>query len=199
MNRAIVAVPILLLAASMSFVAMAQATNWEVKNNDKFETFSVQATMNFINTVVLGQHEYYPSFDKVNKMIITMDETFITYKITVDGKTYEQGKDFSYTGFGKWVFYDPVFSNPALKYYPSEQREVTVFVDYCYDFSAYQGGLDGVIHLRAVSTPSGHMSVNSLSGTEDFQNVQVKAGAWGSYSAPIYSIFHEGIVLGWPE
>lgn len=73
-------------------------------------------------------------------------------------------------------------------------------VDYMFDFSAIPGGIEGTLTMRAEFNQGGR-SINSLAGTGDLQNVQIKATASNSFNPAtfILTISHEGIIHGWPE
>lgn len=204
MNRKILVIPlVLLLAASMAYTSIAQATTYEPKNNEKFDTFNVASSFN-IMTWFGGEKEYIPSIDKVNIYHLSWNETFISYCITVDSKTYNLGTDFIYSGHVKYTFHNVsswVTTGGLPPYiWPLEKSNTEAVVDYMYDFSAVPGGLDGTIHLRCEMNNAGKF-INSLDGTGDFQNVQIKATV--DTSPPnqglTYFLLHHGIVSGWPE
>jgi hypothetical protein len=203
MNRKIIVIPLLLVVVSMAFLSITQAKNYDLKNNDKFQSFDVAASFN-IMTWFMGQHEYIPSYDKVNILRMNWDETFLTYAITVGSKTYYLGTDFTYTGHVKYTFHDVTewvtTGGLPAGIWPKTYRNVEAVVDYTYDFSAVSGGLDGTIHMLAVMNNAGKM-INSLDSTGDFQNVQIKA--FVETSPPnqglTYFLLHSGIVSGWPE
>jgi hypothetical protein len=204
MNRRVLVVPlVLLLIASMAYASIAQATTYELKNNEKFETFNVSASFN-IMTWFAGEKEYIPSLEKVNIYHLSWNESFISYDITVGSKTYHLGTDFTYTGHVKYTFHNvSVWSTAGgLPPYiwPSVNDNTEAVVDYTYDFSAVQGGLDGTIHMLCVMNHAGKM-INSLDGTGDFQNVQIKATVDTSppHQGLTYFLLHHGIVSGWPE
>ena len=61
---------------------------------------------------------WIPSFEEVNRLVITSDDGYLAYKITVGANTYTQGVDFAVVDtFSEWHFNKPVFSNPD-KLYP---------------------------------------------------------------------------------
>jgi len=188
-----------MLAAPL--VSAAPAAN--PKNNEKFETFSVAASFNIL-TWFAGEKEYIPSMDKVNIYHLSWDETFRTYDISVGSKTYHLNTDFAYSGHVKYTWHDvtawsTVGGLPPYVW-PSESRSVMAIVDYMYDFSAVSGGLDGTIHMLAIMNSAGKW-INSLEGTGDFQNVQIKAVIDDSppNSGLTYYLVHHGTVTGWPE
>ena len=200
MKLKILALATLLLALPI-LTAVAQATPLTEKNNDKFQSFGVTATVNAF-TWVSAEHQYIPSMDNVNKLVVNGDETFITYDITIGSNTYKLGEDFTYTGHVEFTYYDVTAWMPLPPPYmwPSEYRESHTIVDYMFDFSAIPGGIDGTLQMRAMDTPGDIEVINSLAGTGDLQNVQIKATISGStHVGTIYTITHSGLVSGWPE
>ena len=185
----------------MFTIAIAQATPLEEKNNQKFQTFNVVGTFSLMSYIT-GDHTYIPSTDNVKKMIIEFDENMFSYDIAIGSHTYHLGTDFAYTGHATFVYFDPVFSLPApfTMLYPSSSRgHYHAIIDYCFDFST--STIDGTINMQCVVNQGG-MYINSLSATGDLQNVQIKAEVTGNTFDPqtnIITIFHEGIVSGWPE
>jgi hypothetical protein len=173
------------------------------KSNDNFQTFHVTFTCNAL-TWVGGTHEYYPSFEKANRVTISGSETMLTYDITVGTETYHLGTDFIYTGHFQYVFFDVTQWNnygsygiwPKTGYF----RERQLTVDYSYEFLP-ASELDGTIYFRAVAV-EGHygMMIASLYGTGDFEDVQIRATNGGEGNVgPIYTVYHDGWVIGWPE
>ncbi len=198
MNKKILAFISVLLLASMAVPALVQATPLKEKNNDKFLTWSDSATFSLFN-ILGGDHQYVPSVEETNKLVINYDESFITYTITIGSHTYNLGTDFTYTGHVEYTYFDPVFEGPAGLLFPSSYSASQVKVDYTLDFSAIAGGVDGTVNMRAVFGP-GNSGITSLSGTGDLQNVQVKlANGESGVSGYVVSIAHAGLVSGWPE
>ena len=66
-----------------------------------------------------------------------------------------------------------------------------------YDFS---DGIDGTLQMGYVVNKGAH-NINTLAGTGDLRNVQIKATAWNvlDMDLGVFTFFHEGIVSGWPE
>jgi hypothetical protein len=202
---------VLLLTLFMSTVMLVQAVPLKEKNNDKFQTYSVASTFNMIQnlfaaypTTLRAEYNYVPSVDNCEKLTVSYDEIFRACSITIDGAhTYVMGQDFKYSGRVVWTFFKPEFSSPVLgTLWPSSSRDGNHIVDYTYDFSYYPGGLDGALNMRAVFNPSGGIAIYSLSGTGDFQNVQVKAMQTGTDLADgglTLTVHHGGYVFGWPE
>lgn len=202
MNKKVLVMAVALMAVAMLATPLVGAVPWTYpRNNDKFQTYGVTGTCKF-SVWMNGEHEFIPSKDKVNMLIISGDETFITYDITVGSNIYHLGTDFAYTGHFEYIFYDVTAWNPNLPPYtwPSEYRAEHMIVDYVFDFSAFSDGIEGTLRLRAESNQGG-LFINSLAGTGDLQNVQIKATILPAtpLGKGIYQIGHAGIVSGWPE
>jgi hypothetical protein len=198
-KKILVVVSILILSFSLTPFAFAKP--WDPKNNEKFVTFYVEGTFS-VAVLDAADFKYIPSFDNVKKMVQTFEESMMTYEITVDGTTYTLADgDFTYSGSGKFVYFDPVFVDPAKTIVASYSNGV-FFVDYMYDFGDDGVGPDGTISMRYVAN-KGANNIFSLAGTGDFKNVQIKATSWYFLDVttipPTMNIFHEGLVSGWPE
>ena len=198
---------ILLIIAALSAVLLAtplvSAVPWIYpKNNEKFQAYQAVGTFSVLD-MVFGDHEYIPSFEKVNKLIISFDEPHLTHEITVGGNTYQLGTDFLMTDcLTNAVFYEPVFDDPAklLPITPDGYRFEHDLVYWTIDFSAIPGGIEGTLRMQLVATNEENTFINNLAGTGDLQNVQIKATASVSYVPPLtLSALHVGIVSGWPE
>jgi len=189
------------LIAFLLLSPLAIAAPLKEKNNDKFQTFSVTGRFSWFSYLT-GDHYYVPSTDNVNKAIIEFDENMITYDITIGEHTYHLGTDFTYTGHVKFVYLDPVYtlSAPYTLLYPTSYRgQYHAIIDYCYDFST--SSIDGTINMQCVGS-SGGQYISSLSGTGDLQNVQIKAQVTDNDYNPgtyVITIYHSGIISGWPE
>jgi hypothetical protein len=192
-------IAVALMVIAILATPLVSATPVKDKNNEKFQTFSVIATESFAQTM-LAEHQYIPSVDNINRLVITVPETLTTCQITIDGKTYTLGEDFAYAGLLTYSFNQPVFNNPKVGLlYPSNSNANSTKVEYTYDFSAYPGGIEGTLNMLGEFTAGGRF-INSLSGTGDLQNVQIKAIAIPpTVVSGIVNIHHEGIVIGWPE
>ena len=190
---------VLALAIIILATPLASAVPLKEKNNDKFQAFSTIATFS-ITVKASADREYIPSFDNVNKFIVSYQENMLTYTITVGSNIYYLGTDFAHTGYAVETFFDPVFANPEKTRLVS-WRAIEIVVDYTFDFSAYPGGIEGTLNMRGVFT-QGIGFINSLSGTGDLQNVQVKEIGLGESFDPVYKIMtveHAGLVNDWPE
>jgi len=193
---------VVMTALALLAIPLSQAVPWDPRNNDKFQPFQDTGKFNVL-TVLNGDHYYTPSKEDVNKLVVRYEETFITYQITIGSHTYKLNEDFLYAGYSEDTFYDVTawLETPILPKYvwPSEYRLQRTVVDFTFDFSAIAGGLDGTLHMRAVLNENSR-SINSLSGTGDLQNVQIKAtNDQPSLVGMIYTVNHYGIVSGWPE
>jgi hypothetical protein len=150
------------------------------KNNGKFLTWHYTKTVNFVLDVIVGgDHQYIPSFEDVNRLVISTDAGFLSYEITVGSNTYYQGVDFDCVDvFSTMYFIKPVFDNPA-QLYPAESQSSGLRVDTTFDFDAYPGGIEGALHIREIGAAGaeegGATYTFSLEGTGDLQNVQVNA------------------------
>ena len=188
-----------LLAGIMLAVPLVSAVPWTYpKNNDKFEEFAVVGSFSFLD-IIFGDHQYVPSYDEVNKLVISWEENMLSYEISVDGNTYTLGVDFTYTGIATLILYNPVFTEPT-KLWTEDVSQSHTIVDYMYDFGDDDGGIDGTLTMRYVVN-KGTGSINTLAGTGDLRNVQIKATAWNVFDPATYilTIYHEGRVSGWPE
>ena len=200
MNTKITVFTVLLLTLFMSTIMLAQAVPLKEKNNDKFQDF-MEAGSYSILSYVTGDQTYIPSMEKTDKLILSWNEAMLTYEISIDENTYVMGKDFSYTGYAQEIFWDPVFGGTGGMIFPSDYRATHLVVDYMYDFSAFQGGIEGTLMMRAVSQGGRGSIITSLAGTGDLQNVQIKAYVSnGGFIPPVTITFeHEGLVQGWPN
>ena len=202
MNRKI---PLIITALSAVLLAtpLVSAVPWTYpKNNEKFQEYQAVGTFSVLD-MVSGDHEYIPSFEKVNKLIISFDEPHLTHEITVGGNTYQLGTDFLMTDcLTIAVFYEPVFDDPAKLYpiMPDGYRFEHNLVYWTIDFSAIPGGIEGTLRMQLVATNEENRFINSLAGTGDLKNVQIKATASVSFDPPLtLRALHVGIVSGWPE
>ena len=200
MNRKLTIIPLVLVLLSVAFVSIAQASSTDLKNNDKFETYTVEGVFLF-SKIAYADHQYIPSMDNVKMLLINYEEEFKTMQIKIGDNTYQLGKDFAYAGNAKYVFHDvtdwltikdflPAYLWPKSGAFHGNM----LTVDYTFDFSAYVGGIEGTLNMIAVN---GH--INSLSGTGDLRNVQVKADMLASTGFPSITIHHQGIAAGWPD
>ena len=198
-----VAVVVLAMALLMMFATVAPtlASPIKEKNNAKFEEWYDTGTFSLL-MFLQSEHTYTPSLERINKLVMTFEETMSAYVINVDGNTYTLGVDFTYSGLGNDKVIGPVFDGPSGLLYPSGSREGQLVVNYMFDFSAYEGGLDGTLQMRAEFNAGG-LFINSLAGTGDLRNVQVKAtqtdeGGFNPVTFDV-TVVHRGIVSGWPE
>ena len=203
MNRKMIFAPLIILLMLFA-VAPALATQpkvWDLKNNDKFETFTVKIKSSS-SASIGGDWQYIPSQEDPEKIVVSWNEVITLLEITIDGvHVYKIGTDFTYTGRATIVLYDPVINppTPPVVVYSliPNARMVHMKIDYTYDFSAVPEGLEGTLRMQAILTGDGSplaLSINSLSGTGDLQNVMIKATSISG--SPI---IHTGIVSGWPE
>ena len=173
---------------------MVAAKFWEPKNNDKFQPFSTALVPNVGNIIAaIANPEYTPSEDNPNKIIYTwVEEPMTAYTINVGANTYYLGTDFEYTGVAVVTQIGAPFTpNPALFGMLVGSKETKFRVDYKYDFSAVEGGIEGTLEMLAITANPGGMHIRSVRGTGDLQNVQIQATGVG--------MGHIGTVIGWPE
>ena len=184
-----------LLIISMMLTPLAIAKPWDEKNNEKFQTFTTSFVPNVANILAAAATpEYIPSEDNPNKIIYSwVEEPMVAYTINVGSKTYYLGTDFEYTGVAVLTQIGAPFTpNPALFNILMGSKQRMFRVDYMYDFSAIEGGLEGTIAMLAITAEDNVMHILSLRGTGDLQNVQIQATSPGGFA-------HTGIVSGWPE
>ena len=206
MKKTVLVIAVTLFAVAMLATPLVTAVPLKEKNNDKFLPFHVDLVVSGA-VFVAGEHNFIPSMDKVNKLTVDGPETFIKYDIKVGSTTYKQNVDFIYTGSFEYVFYDVTawwiipgvldeYDWPA----PDGYRARHFTVDYSLEFLPVSG-IEGTIQMKAVSASRGWMTINSLSGTGDLQNVQIKAVVSGEGPAAIQGVYwgtHDGTVTGWP-
>jgi len=195
MNKKILVMLVALLVLSITLTPFAVAKPWNERNNEKFETFSTTVAFNFEPILTaIANPEYVPSQDHTNKIIYSWVEEATAYTITVDGVTYSLGTDFEYSGVSVVTTVgEPFTPNPLLAGMLVGSKETHFRVDYMYDFSAVEGGIEGTISMLALTTsgPDRLMYISSLQGTGDLKNVKIWATAAG--------MGHLGIVSGWPD
>ena len=201
---------ILLTVLALAFVLLAtpfvSAVPGAPKNNSKFQTWHYEKAVNFgLDIIVGGEHVYIPSFEEVNRLVISSDAGFLSYEITVGSNTYYQGVDFDCVDvFSTMYFNKPVFDNPA-QLYPTESKSSGLRVDTTFDFNAYAGGVEGTLHIREIgaagAVEGGATYTFSLEGTGDLQNVQVNAVyaiAGFDDVTGVLTVVDDGTVIGWP-
>ena len=195
MNRKFLVFAVALMVGAMLSTPLAMAMPWDEKNNEKFQTFETSFIPNLGNIMAAAENPLYiPSEDSPNKIIYSwVEEPMIAYTINVGSHTYNLGTDFEYTGVAVLTQIGAPFTpNPALGNILMGSKEVKFRVDYMYDFSAIEGGLEGTIEMLAITAKEGIMHIRSLRGTGDLQNVQIQATSPGGFA-------HIGVVSGWPE
>ncbi len=192
----------LIMVIAMATFMLAQATPTGQDNNPLAEIWHVSFATNYAKYIIFGTHEYFPSIDNVNKLVITTVEPKpLYYTLTVGAHIYKMGIDFAYSGIFEKIFFDPVFDNPKLgMLYPSSYRSTQERVTYTYDFSAYAGGIEGTLQLQKLETPAGSF-ITSISGTGDLANVNVQGTTTSQFNPVnfVLTVQHDGTVIGWPE
>jgi len=195
MNKKILLALTAFLIIAMMATPLALAKPWtNLKNNDKFQTFSVTLVPNVGNILAaVANPEYIPLEENPNKIIYTwIEEPMTAYTIDVGSNSYSLGTDFEYTGVAVLTQIGaPFIPNPAMFNILVGSKETKFRVNYKYDFSAVEGGIDGTLEMLAITANPRGMHIRSLRGTGDLQNVQIQATGVG--------MTHTGIVIGWPE
>lgn len=191
------------LAIALLATPLVSAVPGAEKNNEKFQTWHYEKTVSFL-ILLFGEHTYIPSFDKVNRMVITSTEGFNSYEITVGDDTYVMGVDFDCVDvYTQYTANKPVFAeDDEQKLWPldSQAQSVTLLVETTFDFSAYPGGIEGTLTIQERSS-SGLTHTSSLMGTGDLQNVQVQATYYNTFDDVTYelTVYDDGTVIGWPD
>jgi hypothetical protein len=194
-NRKLLGVFAALMVAGLLATPVVSAKPWEEKNNEKFQSFL--ATFVFDETFAQNlELNYKPSEDEPNIIVATWEENYLDYSISIDGLTYQLGADFERTGYVKRT----AIGAPFI-YYPFDVTGAPFGsiithsrVEFTFDFSAVPGGIDGTLEMLSLWNVHGEtveISIRSLRGTGDLQNVQILAT-----SGPMTI---EGIVIGWPD
>jgi hypothetical protein len=198
-NKAVLALSVVLITL-LSLVPFVAAAPLQTKNNDKFDNFGVVFVCNSL-TWISQNVQATPSFDQAKLVILSGSESFIAYDITIGSHTYHLGTDFIYTGHFNFIYYDVTEWNHYMTYtWPATYRTEHTIVDYSYTFLP-ASGIEGTIQMRAEGVGGYYgMTINSLAGTGDLQNVQIKATSTSEVvNNPIWTVTHAGLVSGWPQ
>lgn len=200
MNKKVSVIAVALMAIAMLAIPIVQAFPLKEKNNGKFQEIVLYGEFNFLQVIMSTDKEYIPSFDVVNKFITNANPKYYLYTITVDGTTYTQGVDFDYVPISaKYVYFDPVFKDPDTKKFLVSSRMDQLTVEWMFDFSKYPDGIEGTLMMQCIEK-QGYCWTNSLAGTDDLRNVQIKAApSAGVVSGLLAWARHDGTVIGWPE
>ena len=204
MNKKLFSVLIGALVISLMLTPFAIAVPGAEKSNEKIKSWQYEKEVSF-GVLLMGEHEYIPSLEKPNKLVITSEEGFISYQITVDGRTYVQGVDFDCVDvFTKYVANKPVFDPEGLgDLWPSESQTAHLLVYTTFDFSVYEGSIEGQLRIMERSS-SGNTHTTSVWGTEDLQNVVLQATYYNTMDPdatpfPVLTVYDDGTVIGWPD
>ena len=198
MKRKFVVFASLLMMLPIITTNFAYANPWVEKNNEKFETFYSAGKFNAFAVVGSADRIYVPSFDNVEKIILTWSENYLTYEIKVGGKTYNLITEFVVSGITEQVYWDPVFGASDInKIHPVSSRATHTTNDCTFNFLP-ASGLEGSFTIRTIVREGNHRTT-SLSGTGDFKNVQIQAEVSQIPALPFVTIFNNGLVIGWPE
>ena len=202
-RRKILGISVVFLLVAILATPLVSAVPGAEKNNEKFQTWHYEKTVSFL-ILLFGEHTYIPSFDKVNRMIVTSTAGFDSYEITVGDDTYVMGIDFDCVDvYTKYTANKPVFAeDDGDKLWPldSQAQSSTLLVQTTFDFSAYTGGIEGTLTIQERSS-SGLTHTSSLMGTGDLQNVQVQATYYNTFDDITYelTVYDDGTVIGWPD
>jgi len=200
MNKKILVIFVTVLTFSLMLTPFAIAKPGAEKSNEKIQTWHYEKEVPF-SVLLSGEHEYIPSFEKPNILVITTTEGFISYEITVEGNTYVQGVDFDCVDvYTKYTANKPTFPDPA-QLWPSETQSAHLLVYTTFDFSAYPGSIEGQLRIMERSS-HGNTHTTSLWGTGDLQNVVVQATYYNTAddsTPPILTVYDDGTVIGWPD
>ena len=204
MNKKIVVISVLMLAVVMLVTPLVSAVPGAPKTNEKFQTWHYEKEVSFL-VLLLGDHEYIPSFEEVNRLVVSTTEGFLSYEITVGSNTYVQGVDFDCIDtYTEYTATKPVFAeDDAAKLWPEDSQAQTshLLVLTTFDFSAYTGSIEGQLRIMERGNV-GNTKTTSLWGTEDLQNVQVQATYYNEADdsvPPILTVYDDGTVTGWPD
>ncbi len=207
----------LLLVLSTATVTFAQAEPLKPKTNEKFQNFAMTGTYDLLYDVFMFDHQYIPSTDNTEKLVMSGEEYFTSMQLTIGDNTYTMGSDFTYKSLLKITYFDPVFPNNAPhigNLAPASFRASMFIVDYTYPFLP-ASGITGTLNMHAINI-NGQTHINSLSGTDDLINVQIQATTLPAttqvipatsspyFNTPPYynvyvTIHHTGWVTGWPQ
>jgi hypothetical protein len=186
LNKKVLLLAIVILAVIMLSTPLVSAQVWNNdKNNDKFESYYVEHENLAITDLEI---DYKPNADNPNVYVLSWGDNEGDYEIVIGGeKHYYKGVDFTYDQDCVWTAIgDPIVLGGMLMGSKSNIWRI----EYEFDFSAFEGGIEGTLEMLFVYN-NGKISIRSLRGTGDLQNVQILATA-------VLGI-HSGIVIGWPN
>ena len=136
-----------------------------------------------------------------DKIVSSWDEIMTSYTIKVGDKEYTLNDDFSYTGHAVYTVWNPTGEiDPILGIPVGETMQLEVY--YMYNFSAVEGGIEGVIKMHAIVRFNdvsdffvrGNMKIQSLWGTGDLRDVKIWATNGGTGGPS-----HVGTACNWPD
>ena len=183
LNKKVLLTAIVLLTVIMLATPLVSAQVWNNdKNNDKFESYYVEHENLPITDLEM---DFKPNAANPNVIVYSWGDNEGDYEIVIGGdKHYLRGVDFAYDQDCVWI----AIGAPFIGLFGSKSNIWRI--EYKFDFSAFEGGIDGTLEMLFVYN-NGILSIRSLRGTEDLQNVQILATAVLG--------FHSGIVIGWPN
>jgi len=171
------------------FVQLALAKPWEnPKDNEKFQSFHV-TLIGSLEPILNAQTDYKPTEENPNVIVQTWGNNLVYNEIVIGDKHYFMGVDFEYEQECVHTAIGAPFAYMYGLYFGSKSNHM--IIEYKYDFSAVPEGIDGTLEMLMVDS-NGIISIRSLRGTGDLQNVQIMA------TTPTLGS-HDGIVIGWPE
>jgi hypothetical protein len=174
---------IVILTVIMLATPLVSAQVWNNdKNNDKFQSYSVIHENLPITDLEM---DFKPNAANPNVIVYRWGDNEGDYNITIGGdKHYLRGVDFAYDQDCVWT----AIGAPFIGLFGSKSNIWRI--EYMFNFSAFAGGIEGTLEMLFVYN-NGILSIRSLRGTGDLQNVQILATAVLGE--------HMGIVSGWPE
>lgn len=186
LNKKISLTAIVILAMIILSTPLVSAQVWNNdKNNDKFESYYVIHENLPITDLAI---DYKPNLENPNVYVLSWGDNIGSYEIVIGGeKHYYRGVDFAYEQDCMWTAIgDPIVVGGLIMGSKSNIWRI----EYKFDFSEFEGGIDGTLEMLFVYN-NGIISIRSLRGTGDLQNVQILATA-------VFGV-HSGIVIGWPN
>jgi hypothetical protein len=178
-------------------IGTAQALQWR---RPIFKSQSFSATFEIDESYAQNaKWKYIPSEDDPKIIVVSWEENFADYQITVDERTYHLGTDFEHTGYATRIAIGaPFFWVDPFSGAPFGGKVTLARVNYRFDFSAIPGGIDGTLEMLCLWYVEGlfdvyKTSVLSLRGTGDLRNVRILA------TVGVEVPGHYGTVKGWPD
>jgi hypothetical protein len=187
LSKKVLFIAIVILAVIMLSTPLVSAQVWNNNmNNDKFQSYYVIHENLPVTDIEV---DYKPNEENPNVIVYSWGDNIGSYEIVIGGeKHYFRDVDFAYEQDCVWTAIGAPFINVGGVIMGSKSNIWRIV--YKFDFSAVQGGIDGTLEMLFVYN-NGKLTIRSLRGTGDLQNVQILATAILGE--------HMGIVSGWPE